>query len=271
MLNIFEFDSYKEFLRSWLQEQPNAGHGLRSRMAEAIGTQTGFITQVLTGSAHFSPEQVFGLAELFGQSPVEIQFLQLLLSYERAGTVSYRKHLAAQIEKVRTERNDLRKRLKVESFPSEIDQGMYFSSWLYACVHVMATCERFQNSRAAMAEALHLSLAQINEILEFLFRTGLVEETPNGLRVGNSRVHLGTDSPFLRRHHTNLNLLSLQNILNQPLDQNLQYSSLVSLSKDDVQKVREIFLKSIQESKGIVRDSEGDTVFATTINFFKVA
>jgi uncharacterized protein (TIGR02147 family) len=270
MLNIFEFDSYKEFLRSWLQEQPNAGHGLRSRMAEAIGTQTGFITQVLTGAAHFSPEQVFAMADLLGQSSEEIQFLQLLLQYERAGTNAYRKHVTVQIEKVRSERNNLLKRLKAESFPSDIDQGTYFSSWIYACVHVMATCERFQKSRVAIAEALNLPISQINEVLEFLLRTGLVEETPEGLQVGKARVHLGTDSPFLRRHHTNLNLLSLQNILNQPLDQNLQYSSLVSLSEDDVQKIREIFLKSIQESKGIVRDSEGATVYATTLNFFKI-
>lgn len=267
---VYEFESYKEYLHAWLEAQPKAGHGFRRRMAEAIGTQTGFITQVLGGTAHFSPEQALALADLLGHSNEELQFFLLLLQKERAGTPAYRRHVEGQMNKMREERQTLAKRLKVKSFPSEVDQSLYFSSWIYACVHVMVTCVRFQNSRQEIAEALRLPVAQISAVLEFLIRTGLVRETANGFEVGEARVHLGTESPYLRRHHANWNLLALQKILSEALDRDLQYSSVISLSSEDVPRVREIFTRAIEEAKAIVRESNGEKIYASTVNLFEI-
>lgn len=267
---VFDFESYKTYLRAWLRAQPKEGHGFRRRMSLAIGTQTGFVTQVLSGPAHFSAEQIVALKDVLGLSVDEQSFLLLLLQKERAGTKNYRDHVDGQIAKVREDRKKLSVRLKATEFPSDVDQNLYFSSWIYSAIHVMITIRDYQNSALKMAEALKIPLTQVNEVLEFLVRTGLVQTTPKGYQTGTARVHLGTDSPYLRRHHTNWNLQALQDILTQRLDQDLHYSSVVSLSKDDVPKVREIFTRALEDAKAIVRDSEGEKLYATTLNFFAV-
>jgi uncharacterized protein (TIGR02147 family) len=260
--SVFEFNSYKEYLNAWLKAQPKGGHGLRKRIAETIGTQTGFVTQVLSGSAHFSSEQILAISEMQGLNPLELQFLLLLLQWERAGTQSYKHYVERQIQKQREDNHNLSNRLREPKMPSEVDQGTYFSSWIYACIHVMTTCERFHNSPQTIAEALGLPISQVKEVLEFLLRSGLMK--------GEARLHLGTDSPFLRRHHTNMNLLAMQNILSKSIQEDLHYSSIVSVSAADVDRIREIFTRSIQESKAVVKRSKGEKVYSTTLNFFKV-
>lgn len=269
-ITVYEFRSYKEYLNAWLEAQPKAGHGLRRKMAEVIGTQTGFITQVLSGSAHFSPEQVFSLSEMLGLGPEESQFLQLILQLERAGSVDYRRHVEKQIAKILDERKKLSQRLKSQDFPSDLDQSRYFSSWFYACLHVMTTCERFQASQAAMAESLGMPLAIISEAVEFLIHAGLIKEEKGRLVSGHARVHLGTDSPFLINHHRNWNLLALQK-MSTDLRKDLHYSSVTTMSRKDLEVVKEIFMRAIEDSKKIVRVSEGEKVCVTTLNFFEIA
>ena len=266
---VFEFENYKNFVNAWLSAQPKKGHGLRRKMAEAIHTQTGYITQVLSGSAHFSAEQGLRLANFFGLPPEEREFFLLLLQLDRAGTSDYREFISSQIKKAREDRRNLSKRFKAKTFPSDKDQSRYFSSWLYACIHVMVTCERFQSSRRTIASALGIPITRATEIIDFLVQSGFIREQGGKLVAGEARAHLGTDSPFLSRHHLNWNLLALQKILTDPTT-NLHYSSVVSLSKADVDAFREIFTRALDRSNKIVADSPGEQVFAFTLNFFPV-
>ncbi len=267
---VFDFSGYKAYLNAWLKAQPKAGHGKRRLFAEAIGTQTGFITQVLSGAAHFSSEQCLALKEILGLSVEEADFLLLLHAKERAGTKSYREHLEARINKTLTDRQKLAHRFAEAPVPSELDHGTYFSTWIYAGVHVAVTCVELRDSPTAIAEHLGLKLSVVNEALEFLLRTGLIERTKKGYQTGSARLHLGTDSPFLRRHHLNWNLLAVQALQERPLDRDLHYSSVVSLSEEDIPRVREVFTRALEEAKKIVRDSEGEKLFATTLNFLSL-
>lgn len=267
--SIYGFTNYKEYLNAWLKVQPKEGHGLRKRLAEHIGTQTGFVTQVLGGSAHFGPEQVYAISQMIGHSPEESHFMQLLLHHERAGSIDYKKHIHKQMQKIVEDRKILSQRLKAQNFPSEVDQHRYFSSWVYACLHVMTTCERFQVSRQAMAEALGLSLDLVSENIEFLIHAGLIKEEKGRLVTGNARLHLGTNSPYLPDHHRNWNLLAMQKI-STDIKKDLHYSSVVSLAAKDYDKVKEIFMRAIEESKKIVKDSEGEKIYTTTLHFFEI-
>ncbi|MGZ3772473.1 MAG: DUF4423 domain-containing protein, partial [Bdellovibrio sp.] len=186
-----------------------------------------------------------------------------------AGSIDYQKHIQKQMRKVVDERKVLSQRLKSQNFPSETDQHRYFSSWVYACLHVMTTCERFQISRQAMAEALGLSLESVSEKIEFLIHAGLIKEEKGKLVTGNARLHLGTDSPYLQDHHRNWNWLAMQKI-STDITKDLHYSSVISLASKDYDKVKEIFMRAIEESKKIIKDSEGEKIFTTTLHFFEV-
>jgi len=133
----------------------------------------------------------------------------------------------------------------------------------------MTTCERFQSSKVDMAEALGLPLEMISEILEFLIHAGLVREENGRYVTGSARLHLGTDSPYLSQHHRNWNLKAVDK-LGRDVKTGLHYSSVVTLTPEDIEHVKETFMQAIEKSKKIVRESKGEKVSSITLNFFEI-
>lgn len=266
MASVFEATSYRGFLEAWLEAQPQRGRGLRSRMAEVIGTQTGFITQVFQGAAEFSLEQGLKLAVWIGLDEGAKEFFLLLLQRDRAGTPELETHFQGLMTRILEKRRDLSQRLDVKTAPSELDQATYFSSWIYAAVHVALTCENLGTAEA-IATHLALPLPQVRKALEFLSGAGLAAEKQGRLETGEARMHLGTASPHLLKHHLNWNLRAIRAV-EADLSAGLHYSSVVSLSAEDQMKIREIFTEALDRSKKIVRDSPGESVCGITLNVF---
>ncbi len=242
---IFSFKSYKAYILAWLEAQPSRGRGLRKRIAETIGTQTGFVTQVLSGQAQFGQDQIFRLSKMMGHNLEEMQFFQLLLQHERAADKEFKAYLEGRLMKAAEANSTLSARLKTQPLSSAVDQSRYFSSWLYACIHVMTTCDRFRGSKAKMAEALKISEQQVSEVINFLTKAGLIGLKNGRYMAGKSRLHLGTDSEYLGHHHRNWNLISMQQVLTN-YKTGLHYSSVASLSESDLEKVKEIFIRAMQ-------------------------
>src|SRR6185437_4362530 len=84
--SIFEFTDYKAYLRAWIAARPRAGHGEKSRIAEAASCHLAYVSQVLNASAHFSAEQLVALSDYLGQNEEERDYFLLLLSRARAGS-----------------------------------------------------------------------------------------------------------------------------------------------------------------------------------------
>ncbi len=50
--------------------------------------------------------------------------------------------------------------------------------------------------------------------------------------------------------------------------ENLHYSSVISLSKQDVQQIREILIKTIERIKPIIQRSPEETLYGFSMDFF---
>ncbi len=111
--SVFDYKNYKLFIIDWIDKHSDQKKGLRKSLAEAIGCQTPYITHVLTGEYHFSPEQAEACARWLGLSINESEYFFLLVLRQRAGTQSLIKMLERQIEEKLTEENGLKKRLKI--------------------------------------------------------------------------------------------------------------------------------------------------------------
>ena len=57
MKQIFDYRDYRDFVNEFISEQPIRGHGVRSRMAKAMGCQLAYFSQVLHRKAHLSLDQ----------------------------------------------------------------------------------------------------------------------------------------------------------------------------------------------------------------------
>jgi uncharacterized protein (TIGR02147 family) len=164
----------------------------------------------------------------------------------------------------------LKDRLGVKESVSPEDQAKFFSSWLYAAVHVLVSLPHCQ-TKEAIAEYLGISLKRAGEILEFLMSLGLVEQKPNGrYMMGVASVHLGQDSPMISKLHTNWRMKAIQSLERESPEDDIHYSSVVTISSADQELIKSKVVKFIAEIKAIVKPSKEEGIHSFCLDFFRI-
>jgi len=266
---VFDYADYKDYLRDYALRLPARGHGFRSRMAEAAGCRVAFVSQVLNGDLHFNPEQAENLNPLLGHSAEESDFFLLLIQHGRAGTHALRTRIQSQIDRALQKRLVLKDRVDIKAGLDPVAQATYYSSWHFAAIHILVTIEGCR-TKDAIADHLRLPMEKVSQVLEFLRASGLVRIEKGQILPGVSRIFLGSDSPMISRHHANWRVRAIES-LDRTLDTDIHLSTLLSVAKKDVLKMKEQIIKGIEQTRGIARDSTPEEeLYCFNLDFFKV-
>lgn len=266
--SIFEYKNYKQFIIDWMELTPMQGRGQRKLLAEAIGCQTPFITHVLSGDYHFSPEQAEACARYLELNDNETEFFLLLVFKQRSGTKSLEMFFNKQISKMCEQHTIIKKRLKIDETISFENQMIYYSSWQYATIHIALLIPELQNIQS-LTKYFNLPANRLLSILQFLEENGFIEKKGNLYKVKKPVLHLEKDSPYLINHLTNWRLKAIENIaLNRPED--LHYSGIMSLSKDDYEWIREKLVNLLEELVIRLKDSNDEKLAHISFDLFQV-
>ena len=266
MREVFEFRNYKEFLKEVLKLK---GRGSQGRMAQAIGVQSGFLSQVLGGDAHLSLEQGESLNRVLGHGSLESRFFLLLISLARAGSMELKKRFEDEVQNLLRHRLDLKTRFDIKKVLDTEAQSIYYSAWYYAAIHVAVSIPKLRKEEA-IAEHFSLSLQRVREVLQWLASVGLVVKKSDGYRQGVTRLFLGNDSPWIHRHHANWRSQSMMSMDNHHENENTHFSAVVSLSHEDFVKIQEMLVKSVDAARSKIRESPEELVACLNLDFFKV-
>ena len=242
--------------------------GGRVRMARALSCQPAFISQVLGGDLNFSMEQAEAASRFCGLSFLEKKYFFNLVHLEKASTSELKSFLKEENKKIINESAVLAERLNIDNGLSAESEMQYYSKWYFAAIHVLVTIEKY-SSVEQIAERLKLEIATVREVLQFLERCGFVIRKNGNLKAGKTRIHLGYRSPLISTHHTNWRLQAIQAVSNNEI-QNLHYSSVITISKKDAEKIREHLLIEIESLKKTIKDSEEEEIYSLNLDFFKL-
>ncbi|MCM2279538.1 MAG: TIGR02147 family protein [Oligoflexia bacterium] len=263
---VFDFKDYKEYLSFKLEERAALEKGQRIRLAAKLNCKPSFISQVLSGPLDLSPEHAQSANEFLGHSNAEAKFFLALVLHARAGTPSLRKHYQEEIQVLRGEHLLVINRVEFKRTLNEMEQARYYSAWHYAAIHVLVSINRLRTAEK-IAVALSLPLRTVNETVEFLVEIGLLNQRDGELSQGETSLFLGADSPYIARHHLNWRLQAIRS-LDRIQDIDLHYSGVVTLSREDVDRIREILVKAIQKVRQTVTQSKDETLYSYTLDFF---
>ena len=133
---------------------------------------------------------------------------------------------------------------------SESEQSVYYSSWHYSAFHMAISVPKYQTLDALYR---HFSLTgkQGAEIVAFLVRTGLAQTDGTKVVPGTSWIHLGKESPLAPKNHTNWRLQALRT-LDYPDESDLHYTSGISISRDDMPKVKSILVRALDQIRDVI-------------------
>jgi uncharacterized protein (TIGR02147 family) len=264
-MNVFESKNYKEYLKNILKSTGEA-RGQRTKLAEYLNCQIGFVSQVITGKTNFSLEHGIKINQFLGHSNEEAHFFMLLLEKERAGSVELEKYYEQQIQNILDERHSIKKRLKNSGELTERDSILYYSQWYYAAIHILCSIPEYQDKKK-IGERLGLELDLVSEVLQFLERHGLIEFKNNKYKSTDKRIHLSKESPLISKHHINWRIEAMKS-LERKQHEDLHYSLIVSLSNQDAKVLKDLFLKAIEDTEKILRPSLDEELYVLNLDWF---
>lgn len=264
---IFEFKDYRGFFRQKTEDRAGTW-GTKSKLAKAIGCQLPFISQFLSGKAELSSEQIFRAADFYSLSEEEKEFLILLHHQNRAGTSELKKYYGEKLEKIKQARLNISTRLGQDHALNEKERSLYYSSWIYAAMH-MAVAIPGLNNRVRLRRVFKIGNKQFNEALKFLLETGLISESGGNFSVGLTRVRLGNDSAWIVKHHTNWRLRAIENLEKENIN-DLHYSGVLTLSDDDAKKIKDIMLENLKVKLDIADKSKEEKVYVLNFDLFNL-
>lgn len=267
-MSVFTYTDYNKYLNDCISYMPKKGRGFKSELASYIGCQSTYVSQVLNERADFSLEQAVLVSKFLGHTEDESHFFLLLIQHKRAGSELLRQHFEKLINEQKKHRLILSKRLNVKTVLNEDDQVKYYSSWHYSAIHVILSIKDCQ-SKENIAKKLGLSLQKVSAILEFLCSVGLAKLVGREYQIGETHIHLEKKSPMISKHHTNWRMKSILSLDNETED-NLYYSSVITLSQEDAYKIKDLLIKNIDSTKKIIKDSPEEVLYCFSLDFFKV-
>ncbi|MGK5086294.1 TIGR02147 family protein [Bdellovibrionota bacterium FG-2] len=267
MIALYDFNDYRLYLRRTLDESIPA-RGARSRLAAHLGCQTAFISQVLAEKVHLSLEYAVRVGPFFGLSEYESNFFVLLVHFRRAGSKALRDYYQTQISQILEKRSRVEERIEVRNKLSFEDQAHYYDTWYYGAIHVALSLSKKQTP-AVLASLLKLPLGVVQEVLEQLTASGLARRIGGEFGIGEKRIHLNKESPFIRKHHTNWRMKAIA-ALDLPGKTDLHYSGALALSETDFVRVREMLIETLAKAEPILRDSKEEMVAAISLDWFKL-
>lgn len=266
--SVFDFVDYKAYLLDWLAHAPKRGRGLLSKWAEATRIHKTTFSQIIRGPRHLSLEQAELLARSLELSEGESEYLVLLVNLERAGSTSLRAMFKKQIQAKQRNHQQLSSRVVRSRELTSEEKAIFYSSWLYSAVRNITALQGLKQP-SQIANRLRISHAALEPVLEFLLGCGLCVRDSAGLAPGPQLTHIEAGSPLVARHHGNWRVKAMER---HPMitDEELSYTAPVTLSNDDVKKIRALLADLVQNANKIVQPSLSERLFCLNLDWFEV-
>lgn len=266
---IFDFSDYRAYLNALLKSYPKKGHGVRSVWAQKMNCQIAYVSHVLNGLYDLSTEQGESLARHLGFNKEETEFFLLLIQTERAGTQHLKKFYRQLTNEILLQRENVRKRMKIKDSLDIEDQAIYYSNWLYAAVHMILTIPEYQVSPEKIATYFNTPLSKIREILEFLQTRNLVLLTNGRYSLVGKYLFINKHSPLFSNQQSFWRQKAIESIYQNNLD-DIHFSSIFTVSESDLKKLKNILLKSVEDTTELINPSKEEKLYSICLDLFEV-
>ena len=264
---IEQFNNHIDFINTWIQKQPKQGYGIRAQMAKLLRVQTGYLSQVLSGSIPLKEEHALSLVEYMGLNQTETDYFINLLAIERAGNQklkSYYQDKAKQLKKQILESITIDEKNSHQTAES-LEQ--YYSSWLYVALHILTSVHPVKAKELSLT--LGIDEDKLTDVLNHLNEIGFVEKDNDLYLHSTKQVHIAKENRWVNQHHANWRIKSIDDLHKNDGD-SLHYTSIISCSKEDFESFKEKMREMIKELRGEIKDSKEEIVCCYTLDFFSV-
>lgn len=264
---VFDFTDYRKFIHDGLSKQKSGGYGQLARISQALNINPSIVTQVLKGKKDFTLEQANDLGEYLELTDLESEYFLCLVQIERAGKKNLRDRWERRRRELAEKSESLKERMPARKELDDASKAIFYSQWYYSGVRILTSLEEY-DSVEKIAERLRLPRATVKRVVDFLLSTQLCVEKDGVLKMGPQSTHLEAASPLVARHHINWRQKAIEKMHHLEKDE-LCFTSPLSLSRADFEKVRKLLMKTVEDAFEIVDPSPSEQVAILNIDWLK--
>ena len=183
---IYGYLDFREFLSAWLRHRKELDPTYSYRtFADAAGLSRSALPNILSGSRSPRTSTLDAMARALGLSPPERNYLDLLVEFDRAPTVSARRAVMARL----THRVVHRRSAWIEDDPDAFVQ--FASRWAHVAIRELARHPSFRPDPAWIAATLVPSITaqEAKEALDELEAMGQIVPRDDRVEVPTIRLH----------------------------------------------------------------------------------
>lgn len=243
------------------------GRGQSTRLAQYLGVAPITVSQVLTRDRHFSLEQTLKVATYFGFAGRKREYFIYLVHLARADSNELKEFYTQKLDQLRAESQDLKNVVQVHEELTDLEKATFYSNWYYAGIMILSSIDGYQTVET-IAKYFGLSRALVGNIVAVLVDAGFCIQEGNKIRHGKKALHVDSQSQFVNNHRRNWREKAREKF-SEPEAEDLFYSSPVSISKADSERVRKELLSLIKNVSQIVGDSPQQQLMCLNIDWFK--
>ncbi len=266
-MTIFNYSSYRDYLKDLLKSRPKQGYGEISKWAASCQVHPTLMSLVLKGERDLSPEQGFALGKHLELTTLEHEYFVQMIHLARAGTKEFRDHLNKKLSSIKTEATLVKKRFQHESELSDDAKLVFYSSYIYSAMRLLCDTHKNGVTLEQLAMRFNIRRSELVPKLEFLEKWGLVKRSHDHYQMGPARTMVSRDSTHVIKHHQNWRMQAMMKSERLSEDE-LMFTCPMALSKKDFENFRIELTHLIQKFSTMLKDSESENIGCFNVDWF---
>ncbi len=265
---IYDFCDYREYIELKLR-RPEYGRGAKAQLAEHLGCQPSFVSQVLKDKSTFSLEQAFKLNRFFKHNALEQEYFMVLVEWDRAGTLELKKYFQSKREALVEKSKLIENQMSYDELSQE-DAIAYFNNFHHVQIRNLIDIPALKNKKN-LQKHMGITVKDFDTALGFLKEKGLVIENEQGeLLQGQTRIHIKKESPLAKYANITARMQIIKKYDEIGYD-SLNYGSYMTLPKKSFEEFKKRFVALIVDlNNHLEEEPEAEMMAALIVDFMEI-
>ena len=269
-MNVYAHLKYQEALEEAIEQRRKLpGKWTLRQMAESVGLQPSFLTNVMKRRFDFNADQLYAVAEYLGFGTNERRYLLLLLDYQRSANKTRKAEIKSEIDEIRRQNQKTEKHLQSKVVEQTTDAlAEYYLDPFVQLVHVHLELPAFSAEPERLCTALGLSKPQLAKVLSVLIRLGYVRMEGKKYKVTDQYTHLPKEAPLCGPHQAMMRLKSIDQLQRLSDDQKYSFSLAFAATDETKEQIREAFFAFLKKAESIYAPAPSKKAFQMNFDLF---
>lgn len=270
-MSIYNFWNYREYLANECKNLKGRKPGFTlQKLAQKTAIQPPYLTNVFKERAHLSLDQSYSIGQEIGLPEEELDYLQLLVDWERSANGPRKTKLKSRLESLRREKLKSKAHLQKEILQNgDSNEARFFLNPYYKVLNAFLGVDRFAKNPSTIALALNLSPRLVDQWLKDLCEMGFARPTAKGYEKLKRNFHLPKESPLCQPHQSLLGQISSRQLQILPEDEKFNFAVTFSADPDTREQIQREFLSFLKKIEGLVKEAPAKDVFGLSFDLFR--